>query len=262
MKPQGERYTVAVDFDGVVHSYTTPWIAAETIPDPPVEGAIEWLNEIGEWFEVVIHTTRAKTREGMVAVGEWLTKHGFVGQVVITDCKVPALIYLDDRAWRFMGPGSFPTREQIHRALPWNKRPFVMEGDQFTAEKVVELPFDPATAHTATTREDAIELARAWADGRRSWCNLGGSDEAIAVRDAQEVVKWTAMAAVLPPARRAAPEVSLVRGDPRFGNHLRCTADGCVWRWELSREFTSDETRTGFEMFSTHVLCDHHEVLS
>lgn len=70
--------------------------------------------------------------------------------------------------------------------------------------------FDPATATTATTREQAVELARAWADGRRSWAKtierFGHSGYAeghsqrctTAVLDAQEVIKWTAMAAVLP----------------------------------------------------------------
>ncbi len=35
-KTPGERYTVAVDFDGVLHAYISPWVNAHTIPDPPV----------------------------------------------------------------------------------------------------------------------------------------------------------------------------------------------------------------------------------
>ena len=38
-----KKFTVAVDFDGVIHSYTTLWFTASVIPDPPVPGAIEWL---------------------------------------------------------------------------------------------------------------------------------------------------------------------------------------------------------------------------
>jgi kynureninase len=65
-------------------------------------------------------------------------------------------------------------------------------------------PFDPNTAMTATTADEALELARAWADGRRSWLSvvlgqgydsLGGRDQTIAVMDAQEVVKWSALSA-------------------------------------------------------------------
>lgn len=121
-KPEGERYTVAVDFDGVIHSYTSPWVDAVTIPDPPVEGAIEWLNEIADHFSVVIFTTRGKTAEGRFAVLVWLRERGFTRAAAVTAMKVAALVYLDDRAVRFEGPGSFPTAQFIHAARPWNKR--------------------------------------------------------------------------------------------------------------------------------------------
>lgn len=122
-KPVGERYTVAVDFDGVLHSYISPWVDAETIPDPPVEGAIAWLTEIAQHFTVVIFTTRGQTLMGQVAVRDWLYNWGFEGtkDLRVTAEKPPALIYLDDRGYRFEGPGTFPTKDQIHAARPWNK---------------------------------------------------------------------------------------------------------------------------------------------
>jgi hypothetical protein len=117
-----KRYTVAVDFDGVLHSYTTPWSGADSCPDPPVSGAIDWLNEIVQKFEVVILTTRGDQEGGNEAVQAWLREHGYVGpDLRVTSQKVPALVYVDDRAWRFEGD-NFPTAEQIHRAIPWNKR--------------------------------------------------------------------------------------------------------------------------------------------
>lgn len=61
--------------------------------------------------------------------------------------------------------------------------------------------FDPAYASTARTADEALELARAWADGRRSWMNLGPHEpytpDVIAAMDAQEVVKWGALAQAL-----------------------------------------------------------------
>lgn len=117
-----KRYSIAVDFDGVIHSYTSPWVDAETIPDPPVEGAIEWLEEISKDFDVVIFTTRGKTEEGRVAVARYISLNGYGGgDFTVTAEKPPCLIYLDDRAYRFEGPGTFPTADQIHRARPWNK---------------------------------------------------------------------------------------------------------------------------------------------
>jgi hypothetical protein len=118
-KSRDGRYTIAVDFDGVIHSYTTPWIDAVTIPDPPVKGAIPWLNSISEKFNVVIFTTRAKTFEGAAAVANWLADRGHIPYLVTAE-KPAALIYLDDRAYRFDG-SNFPTADEIHRARPWNK---------------------------------------------------------------------------------------------------------------------------------------------
>lgn len=116
MRAPGERYRLAVDFDGVLHSYVTPWVDAQTIPDEPVPGAMEWLREIVQHFDVVIHTTRGRTPEGQAAVMEWIYRRSGL-TLCVTAEKPPALVYLDDRAWRF--EGQFPTKDQIHRAKPW-----------------------------------------------------------------------------------------------------------------------------------------------
>jgi hypothetical protein len=121
-KPKGERYTVAVDFDGVIHSYTSPWAGADVIPDPPVPGAIEWLLEISKKFTVVLFTTRGETNAGQYAVRAWLDKHGWPSGRAwpdVTNSKPHALVYIDDRAWRF--EGRFPTAHEIHGMRPWNK---------------------------------------------------------------------------------------------------------------------------------------------
>lgn len=121
-----------MDFDGVIHQYVTPWIAPDVIPDPPVEGAIEWLNEMRRHFDVFVMTTRARPQpvegrdglfDGCYAIRTWLAFHGLpnADEILVTHEKLPALAYIDDRGWRFEGPGTFPTAEQIHRARPWNK---------------------------------------------------------------------------------------------------------------------------------------------
>lgn len=118
-----KRYTVAVDFDGVIHSYTTPYnhLDPTEVPDPPVPGAIEWLNEIRKDFEVIIFTTRGDHPARISAVQLWLAKWGYEDPwPTVTNQKLPALVYIDDRALRFDG-SNFPTRKQIHRLIPWNK---------------------------------------------------------------------------------------------------------------------------------------------
>lgn len=128
MKAKNERYTVAVDFDGVLHAYLTPWVNAHTIPDAPIEGAIEWLWRTVQKFDVVIYSTRCKTWRGRRAVKAWLAKYSGnlyhesaasrgVEDVRLSYEKPPALVYLDDRAMRF--EGVFPTPQQIHIARPW-----------------------------------------------------------------------------------------------------------------------------------------------
>ena len=117
------NYSIAVDFDGVIHSYRSPWVAAEVIPDAPVPGAIEWLNEMRQRFRVIIFTTRGKTATGRLAVADWLVQYGYPAiPEDVTAEKPPALIYLDDRAVRFDGK-NFPTGDQIHRDfIPWNRK--------------------------------------------------------------------------------------------------------------------------------------------
>ena len=125
-----KRYTVCVDFDGVIHSYSTPWVNARTIPDPPVDGAISWLIGMVQKFDVCILSTRNHQWGGKRAMRAWLKKHA--GQawyespagrgledITFPVKKPAALIYLDDRAVRF--EGAFPTGDEIHKARPWNK---------------------------------------------------------------------------------------------------------------------------------------------
>jgi hypothetical protein len=112
-----QRYSIAVDLDGVLHSYVSGWVAADALPDPPVPGAIEWLNEVAIEYDVIILTTRARYPEAIPAIEQWLREHGFTGECVVTCEKGPALLYLDDRAWRFRG--KFPNLKTIRYAKPW-----------------------------------------------------------------------------------------------------------------------------------------------
>lgn len=120
--------TIAVDFDGVIHRYSKGW-ADGTIYDPLMEGAREGLRALMEQQPVFVFTTREAE-----AVMPWLEGHGFSvtidercsaclgdgradcsgchgsgqltfwdgrDQLLITNRKLPAVAYLDDRAVRF-----------------------------------------------------------------------------------------------------------------------------------------------------------------
>lgn len=91
--------TVALDFDGVIHSYRSGWTGPVPL-DPPEPGALEFVNALlDQGAKVVIVTTRAAELEGQLGTTDWLRYHGFpTGQLRVTNEKVPAIAYVDDRA--------------------------------------------------------------------------------------------------------------------------------------------------------------------
>ena len=58
----------ALDFDGVLHSYTSGWMGVDKIPDPPVPGALEFCQAAVERFEVVVHSSRCSDITGLQEV--------------------------------------------------------------------------------------------------------------------------------------------------------------------------------------------------
>lgn len=113
--------TICIDFDGVIHSYTSGWQGHENIPDPPVPGALDFIRaaqSIGG-VEVVIQSTRAAKPEGLFAIEKYLHENGLDPRPVITAEKPPALIYIDDRGFRF--EGTWPAIEDLLAMQPWNK---------------------------------------------------------------------------------------------------------------------------------------------
>lgn len=103
--------TIAVDFDGVLHAYSKGWHDG-TIYDQPLPGAFEALRQLMREYAVFVHTTR---NAGEVAL--WLAKHGGFTcvhdrrdanafwndqtRLLVTDRKLPAIAYIDDRAIHF-----------------------------------------------------------------------------------------------------------------------------------------------------------------
>lgn len=127
---------LCLDFDGVLHSYTSGWKGAKSIPDKPVEGAIEWIrsllgcpeNEgIGPRyldFKVCIYSSRSRYWGGRKAIKKWLIKHGLtkyeVELISFPLMKPAAFLQIDDRAICFTG--KFPTSKEMLSFKPWNKK--------------------------------------------------------------------------------------------------------------------------------------------
>ena len=64
-----------LDFDGVLNSYLSGWQGARNIPDPPVEGALDFIVEAVYYFQVCIYSARSSQFGGKWAMKQWLKKH-------------------------------------------------------------------------------------------------------------------------------------------------------------------------------------------
>ena len=111
---------VCFDFDGVIHSYTTPWVHDTIIPDPPTPGIREVIRKLRDHgYQVVILTSRCLTPGGKEAIEEWLNEYD-IAVDDITSEKIPARCYVDDRAVCFTGDTS-SLFDTIDNYEPWWK---------------------------------------------------------------------------------------------------------------------------------------------
>ena len=122
---------LCLDFDGVIHSYTSGWKGADVIPDPPVDGALLFIVNALDHFRVAIYSSRSGQPGGINAMQKWLAEHYYRdggevvdGRAIVSLIewpteKPPAMVTLDDRAITFTGV--FPAIEQLKSFKPWNK---------------------------------------------------------------------------------------------------------------------------------------------
>lgn len=141
------KKTLSLDFDGVIHSYSSGWMGPTKILDPPVKGALEFIVKAIEVFDVNIYSSRSRYDGGCEAMRSWLeqwlcvyvTKDAdplgvshlspaeltaFVARIM-DEVKFPrdkpaAFVGLDDRVLTFTGV--FPALEELEAFKPWNKR--------------------------------------------------------------------------------------------------------------------------------------------
>ena len=111
------RPIVCVDLNGVLDMYAGWKDAAHW--DPPRPGAREFLDQLRmRGFRVVVFTTRYAPD-----VWAWLEAHDLAGVVdEVTDRKLPAHAFVDDRAVRFTGSFTETLREVTEFSAHWEPR--------------------------------------------------------------------------------------------------------------------------------------------
>ena len=107
------KQTIIIDFDGVLHSYTSGWKGADQIPDQPTPGAMEAMHHLRKTYTVVVVSSRCHQEGGLDAIKAWLKLHNIEVDEV-TDKKPPHIVVVDDRALRFNGDWD--------ASVQWNKK--------------------------------------------------------------------------------------------------------------------------------------------
>ena len=113
-------HTVCIDFDGVIHSYIQSWVSEDIIPDLPVKGIKEAIDQLRmSGFKIVIFSSRALSEKGKTAVINYLNRYD-IKYDGITSEKIPAMVYIDDRAICFDG-NALALVDKVKNFKPWNR---------------------------------------------------------------------------------------------------------------------------------------------
>ena len=122
---------LCLDFDGVLHAYTSGWQGPAVISDPPVPGAIAFLREADQHFAVAVYSSRSHQPGGQAAMQAWLrlwaereaapgSDLSFLDRLQWPLEKPGAFVTLDDRALTFTG--EWPSMQTLTSFRPWHKR--------------------------------------------------------------------------------------------------------------------------------------------
>jgi hypothetical protein len=118
-----DKPILCLDFDGVLHRYDSGWKGASVIPDPPVPGAMDFIEEAIRHFDVHIYSSRSSQYDGIKAMKEYIRHHS--GSEVLPlmikwpTTKPSAFVTIDDRALTFTG--TWPSMETLKNFKPWNR---------------------------------------------------------------------------------------------------------------------------------------------
>jgi hypothetical protein len=126
----GHRPILCLDFDGVLHSYVSGWQGVDKANDGPVPGAVEFLRDAVDVFDVQVYGSRSKEVAGIevmrAQISWWIIddlgpEEGsrVFRALSFPENKPPCFLSLDDRCVEFRG--IFPDAKSLLAFRPWNK---------------------------------------------------------------------------------------------------------------------------------------------
>lgn len=104
-----ELNNIAVDFDGVIHTFDKGFHDGTCYGDP-IKGAKESLEALSKTYKIIVFTAKARPdrplvmgKTGLDLVWEWLRDHDMDQYVAeVTHEKPRAEYYIDDKGIRFL----------------------------------------------------------------------------------------------------------------------------------------------------------------
>lgn len=120
--PQKGLPILCIDFDGVIHKYRHGWRGGE-IYDDITDGFWHWARIAGQYFRLVIYSSRSADAKGIAQMKTWLDKNGWDThpdvQLEFAEKKPPAFLTIDDRAMTFRGDWSEFNPTKLRQFEPW-----------------------------------------------------------------------------------------------------------------------------------------------
>lgn len=123
---------LCLDFDGVIHSYSSGWQGADVIRDAPVDGAMKFIWDAADHFTVAIFSSRSNQSGGLPAMRSYLERNfrdywhlhrteadHKLAAIEWPKEKPPAFVTIDDRAMTF--DGVWPSIDTLLAFRPWKE---------------------------------------------------------------------------------------------------------------------------------------------
>lgn len=158
------KFTICIDFDGVIHLYSKGWNDG-SIYDGIVPGFFEWAINASELFRLVIYSSRSATSAGTTEMREWLSARAaewhaenghssHLPDFEFAHEKPAAFLSIDDRAVTFTGDWNDFDPAKLAVFKPWSQKiPAIRD-----LERITDLARSPGNA-------DYCEYMRGMANG-------------------------------------------------------------------------------------------------